>query len=144
MGRRHAAYFALCMLAIVLALASPIDAMSDQLLTMHMIQHMLLLMIAPPLLLLGKPIPVLVVGTPLPLARWLARSHARARRELNCRGPRLQGRHGRGDLEVAQIGACLEHCGRECVAEHVPGAVWWSRLTRGRSVRRHDHEEPVS
>jgi cytochrome c oxidase assembly factor CtaG len=76
-ARRHAAYFGLGLLAIVLALVSPVDALSGRLLSMHMVQHLLLLMVAPPLLLLGRPIPVLVVGAPRPLARWLARSHAR-------------------------------------------------------------------
>jgi len=74
-GPRHVLFFALGLLAIVLE--SPIDALSNRLLTAHMVQHLLLLLIAPPLLLLGKPIPVLVVGAPRPLVRWLARGHAR-------------------------------------------------------------------
>ncbi|MGH2344245.1 MAG: cytochrome c oxidase assembly protein [Chloroflexota bacterium] len=74
---RHMIYFGLGLLAILLSLESPIDRYSSQLLWMHMIQHLLLLMIAPPLLLLGKPIPVMVVGAPRPLVQWLARSHAR-------------------------------------------------------------------
>ena len=77
-SRRHVVYFALGLLSIVLAFESPIDLLSDQLLTIHMVQHVLLLLIAPPLLLLGKPIPVLVVGAPRPLVRWLAGSHARS------------------------------------------------------------------
>ncbi len=75
---RHMVYFALGLLSIVLALESPIDLLSNQLLTMHMVQHVLLLLIAPPLLLLGKPIPALVVGAPRPVVRWLAGSHARS------------------------------------------------------------------
>ena len=77
--RRHVAYFALGLLAVVVALESPIDVLSNQLLSVHMIQHLLLLMVAPPLLLLGKPIPVLVVGAPRSLTHWLGRSHARTR-----------------------------------------------------------------
>jgi cytochrome c oxidase assembly factor CtaG len=42
-----------------------------------MVQHLLLLMVAPPLLLLGKPIPVLLVGAPYDLVHWVARGHAR-------------------------------------------------------------------
>lgn len=38
------------LLAIVLALLSPIDAFSEHLLTVHMVQHMLLTVVAPPLL----------------------------------------------------------------------------------------------
>jgi cytochrome c oxidase assembly factor CtaG len=70
-------YFLLGLLAIVLALESPIDPLSNLLLSAHMVQHLLLLLIAPPLLLLGKPIPVLLVGAPHGLAQWLGRSHAR-------------------------------------------------------------------
>jgi len=74
---RHVLLFTLGLLSIVLALESPIDALSSRLLTAHMVQHMLLLFLAPPFLLLGKPIPVLVVGAPRPIVRWLARGHAR-------------------------------------------------------------------
>lgn len=73
----HVCYFFLGLLAIVLALESPIDPLSNLLLSAHMVQHLLLLMIAPPLLLLGKPIPVLLVGAPHGLAQWLGYSHAR-------------------------------------------------------------------
>src|SRR5262249_10083433 len=51
---RHIAYFGLGLLAILLALESPIDELSARLFSAHMLQHMLLLMVAPPLLLLGK------------------------------------------------------------------------------------------
>jgi putative membrane protein len=40
---------------LALALASPLEALDDRLLTIHMMQHLLLLMVAPPLLLLGAP-----------------------------------------------------------------------------------------
>lgn len=76
-GPHHVLLFALGLLSIVLALESPVDVLSSRLLTAHMVQHMLLLFLAPPLLLLGKPIPVLVVGAPRPIVRWLARGHAR-------------------------------------------------------------------
>jgi cytochrome c oxidase assembly factor CtaG len=42
-----------------------------------MAQHLLLLMVAPPLLLLGKPVPVLLMGLPRSLVRRVARAHAR-------------------------------------------------------------------
>jgi putative membrane protein len=51
------------------ALASPIDAFDPLLLTDHMLQHMLLMMIVPPLLLLGDPAMPLLHGLP----RWAAR-----------------------------------------------------------------------
>jgi cytochrome c oxidase assembly factor CtaG len=52
------------LLIIALALLSPIDVLSAQLFTMHMIQHLLLIMIAPPLLLLANPMPFLLWGFP--------------------------------------------------------------------------------
>lgn len=42
--------------AVLIALQSGIDAYDDQMLSVHMIQHMLLLVVAPPLLLLGRPV----------------------------------------------------------------------------------------
>jgi len=52
-----------------IALASPIDAFDPFLLTNHMLQHMLLMMIVPPLILLGDPVMPLLHGAP----RWFAR-----------------------------------------------------------------------
>ena len=49
-------YFALGLLALVLALESPIDVGGDRyLFSLHMVQHLILAMIVPPLLLLGLP-----------------------------------------------------------------------------------------
>lgn len=73
------ALFALGLLAIFLALESPIDGLSLRLFSFHMTQHLLLLMVGPPLLLLGKPVPVLLVGAPHALVRRIARAHARKR-----------------------------------------------------------------
>ena len=49
----HLASFMSGLLCIVAALNSPIDRLSDQILTMHMVQHLLLLDIAPVLLVVG-------------------------------------------------------------------------------------------
>lgn len=76
-GRRHIASFALGLFTIVLALESPIDALSNDLFSIHMAQHLLLLMVAPPLLLLGKPFPVLLVGAPHDLVHEATLLHAR-------------------------------------------------------------------
>lgn len=59
---RHPWFFAAGLTALFVALLSPIDVLSDLLFMMHMIQHLLLVMVAPPLLLLGLPSPFL---------RWL-------------------------------------------------------------------------
>jgi cytochrome c oxidase assembly factor CtaG len=45
---------------LALAIASPIDAYSDRLFWVHMTQHVLLTMVAPPLVLLGRPWPRLL------------------------------------------------------------------------------------
>ncbi len=53
---RRALYFLLGVLVIWLALLSPIDVLADEyLFSVHMLQHLLLIAIAPPLLLLGIP-----------------------------------------------------------------------------------------
>lgn len=48
--RRRSVYFALGLAAIGLALLSPLDTLSDDLLSVHMLQHLLLVAVAPPLL----------------------------------------------------------------------------------------------
>ena len=45
------------LVTIVLALDSPIDGYADRLFWVHMVQHVLLLTVAPPLILLGRPWP---------------------------------------------------------------------------------------
>ncbi len=47
-----------------IALMSPIDVLGGQLFTMHMIQHLLLVMIVPPLLLISNPLPFFMWGLP--------------------------------------------------------------------------------
>ncbi len=54
-GRWRTGSFLAGLATIVLALDSPIDDLADRLLWVHMIQHILLLMVAPPLLALGRP-----------------------------------------------------------------------------------------
>lgn len=58
---------------IVLTLLSPIDTLAGWLLTMHMLQHELLTMVAPPLLLLANPLPVALWGLPRTARRALGR-----------------------------------------------------------------------
>jgi cytochrome c oxidase assembly factor CtaG len=59
------------------ALMSPIDVLSGQYFFMHMIQHLLLVMLAPPLLLIGNPMPIMMWGFPAALRKevgqWLSR-----------------------------------------------------------------------
>jgi len=57
------------LLALFIALISPLDALSEALFSAHMVQHLLLMMVAAPLLVLGAP-PV-ALGWALP-QRWRA------------------------------------------------------------------------
>jgi len=84
------ASFAGGLFAIVLALDSPIDALGALLLQAHMIQHLLLTMVAAPLLLLGQPV--------LPLLRGLPRSLFK-----DALGPFLSCR------ELKQLGHAIVH-----------------------------------
>ena len=66
-GVRTAAFVA-GLVTIVVALDSPIDRYAEQLFWVHMLQHILLLTVAPPLILLGRPWPRMWRGLPLGLA----------------------------------------------------------------------------
>lgn len=61
--QRLAAFFA-ALVCLFLALESPLDAFDNLFLSAHMTQHLLLMMIAPPLLLLSHPILPLLRGLP--------------------------------------------------------------------------------
>lgn len=75
----RAASFLGGLLLIWVALASPIATLDHELLTAHMIQHLLLMALAPPLIWLGEPLMVLSSGLPRqflhaaidPLLHWL-------------------------------------------------------------------------
>src|ERR1700730_12592966 len=54
---------------IFLAIASPLDAFGGLMLQVHMIQHLLLMMVAPPLLLAGAPYLPILSGLPRVVAR---------------------------------------------------------------------------
>jgi putative membrane protein len=74
----HAGSFLLGIISIWIALGSPLAAFDEQLLTVHMIQHLLLMTIAPPLILLGAPVMPMLHGLPRrfvqsvlgPVLRW--------------------------------------------------------------------------
>src|SRR5215468_447933 len=74
--RRFAAWrlivFQSGVLALFFALASPLHELAERLLQFHMVQHLLLMMVAPPLLLLGAPVLPLLRGLPRPvLQHWV-------------------------------------------------------------------------
>ena len=55
-ARWRAGCYAAGLLAVAVALVSPVDAMGEALFSMHMVQHLVLMMVAAPLLLLGEPL----------------------------------------------------------------------------------------
>jgi len=60
----RAGTFILGLVFIWLAVASPIAALDHQLLTVHMVQHLLLMTLAPPLIWFGTPMKPLLLGLP--------------------------------------------------------------------------------
>src|SRR6266851_7960401 len=57
---------------LILALSPPLDALAPVLLRAHMTQHLLLMMVAPPLLWMGAPVAPMLLGLPKPLRRRVA------------------------------------------------------------------------
>jgi putative membrane protein len=70
----QAGAFAGGMAAIALALISPIDALGAALFSGHMVQHLLLVMVAAPLLVLSAPAAGLIWGLPAPLRKLSSKS----------------------------------------------------------------------
>jgi cytochrome c oxidase assembly factor CtaG len=70
--------FLLGLIAVIGALASPIDAIALELFSVHMVQHMLLTIVAAPLLLLGAPVRPLLRGLPAAIRSAVVRPLARA------------------------------------------------------------------
>ncbi len=68
----RAACFAAGLISLWVALASPIEALDDYLLAAHMMQHFILMSIAPPLIVLGAPVVPILRGMPrVVIRRWL-------------------------------------------------------------------------
>ena len=72
-GRLRYAAFAAGIVTLFIALISPFDILDDQLFSAHMVQHLVLLMIAPPLLILGRPALACFWAFPLPGRRAIGR-----------------------------------------------------------------------
>lgn len=85
--RRQAWCCASAVALLLVALLSPLDALADDLFAAHMIQHMLLAVIVPPLLVVASPELGLFWGLPLAARRWAARaSHRLPRMRAFWRG----------------------------------------------------------
>ena len=85
-------------LVLALALLSPLSVLSAQLFSIHMVQHLLLMMVAPPLLLLANPFPTFLWALPtrmrIPVAAafrrltvWLAGDAFLSRSVLRAAAP---------------------------------------------------------
>jgi putative membrane protein len=61
--------FTVALVALGLALLSPLDALSGALVSAHMVQHLMLLLVAAPLLALSAPSSAILRGSPLALRR---------------------------------------------------------------------------
>jgi putative membrane protein len=83
--RWRSACFCAAMAVLAVALVSPIDALSEQLFWVHMIQHVLLLVVAAPLLVLASPWIRLWRCLPLETRRWLGRGLGQGRRTAPLR-----------------------------------------------------------
>ena len=81
----QAALFAAGLGALVLAFASPLASLDEDLFWAHMAQHVLLLAVAPPLILLGRPWSTTWRAFPLPLRRAAAHGVLRASRSAPLR-----------------------------------------------------------
>jgi putative membrane protein len=83
-GRRWSPWRTLSFMAgvavVLVALQSGLDAYDERLLSAHMLQHVLLLMLAPPLLLLGAPVLLALRALPAQRRRGAARLLSRTRR----------------------------------------------------------------
>ena len=74
-GPGHWLFYFAGLAMLFIALGSPLDPIGDsRLLIAHMLQHVLLADIAPPLLILGLRAPVLPLGMPRPDARSASRA----------------------------------------------------------------------
>jgi putative membrane protein len=72
-GRRRARCFTGALGALGIALLSPLDALSGALASAHMVQHLLLVLVAAPLLALSAPSSALLRGSPLAARRAVGR-----------------------------------------------------------------------
>src|SRR4030095_16655957 len=85
-GAGHLAAFLGVLMAIAVAVESPLHALGAQLLQAHMVQHLLLMMVAPPLLWLGAPLLPMLSGLPTHLLhRWVGALFAWSPLTRSCR-----------------------------------------------------------
>jgi putative membrane protein len=138
--RAQAASFVAGVTVLIVALVSPLDALAGTLLSAHMVQHGLLVAVAPPLLVLGRPGVALAWALP---GRW--RRGARALRVASdslSRPPLAAVLHGLALWvwhAAAAFDAALAH-GAVHALEHVSflgtALLFWSAVVGARASRR--------
>jgi putative membrane protein len=111
--RRRTTWFTLGVVSLVLALQEPLDKWADQLFWAHMVQHMVLIVVAAPLIVLGAPWMRVFRALPLNWRRRLALWALRGRTGAPLRGI------ARG---VANPWVCWWLLAIDLVVWHIPGA----------------------
>ncbi len=151
-GRRHVeAWRATCFTGAVVtvgvALVSPLDALSGALASAHMVQHVLLLLVAAPLLALSTPMDALLRGSPAVVRdvsrRWRRRLRLRRQNLRTLRHPVTVWLLHVGTLwfwhAAVPYDAAVEHHPLH-VVEHasflVTGVLFWRVLIGARAVDR--------
>lgn len=74
MSRQRSVFFGGGLLAVLIAVASPLDAIGTALASAHMIQHLLLMLVAAPLLVLGRPGETMLRGAPYSVRKGFGRT----------------------------------------------------------------------
>ena len=69
-GIKQLSAFLLGLIILWVAIDSPLDQLADALLSAHMVEHLLIMSICPPLLLLGQPVVPLIRGIPRLIRRF--------------------------------------------------------------------------
>src|SRR5712671_6586947 len=106
----RAASFLVGVFLIWVALGSPLAALDEELLTVHMVQHLLLMTVAPPLILLGAPV--------MPLLHALPRKFLQSILGPLFRSPAMRGIAG----VLSQPAYCWLAAAAALLGWHVPAA----------------------
>lgn len=130
---------------VAVALLSPVDTFADDLLVVHVAQHVLLVLLAAPLLVLARPVPVLLRGLPRAVRTPLLRSGGGRALRLG-RGPWLAPLAAAAHVLVlwgghvpavydAVLADPLLHAAEHVLLLATGGLLWWAVLDpAGRSV----------
>src|SRR5579871_6882238 len=113
-SRRQATLYAAGIVTLVVALASPLDEMADDLFAAHMTQHLLLMSVAAPLLVLGSPVVAVLWALP----------HAWRRRFGHWWGTRPRTRRALAALGIPAVAWVLHLLA--VAFWHIPAAYDWA------------------